>query len=152
RYPIACRFRLRGIAAKTVARASIAARQSVRPTHIPMTRPYSGCQLTWYGITLYGAIDARASPTRLTARRLIRAALRGPHTSSRDIARGRDGALHRTGCKIHSSASKGLSRSAGTPLWSLLWRLRPLLVETLQWTGIGGAQRRHSPEPANLVG
>src|SRR5260370_26521792 len=31
-------------------------------------------------------------------------------------------------------------------------RLRSLFIEILQWTGIGGAQRRHSPEPAKLVG
>src|SRR5258707_10355961 len=31
-------------------------------------------------------------------------------------------------------------------------RLRSLFVETLQWTGIGRSQRRHSPEPANRVG
>jgi hypothetical protein len=88
------------------------------------------CQLTWYGITLYGVIDAGFT-YQTHARRLIRAALRGPHTSCRDIAdRRRGGTLHRTGCKIHSSASRGPSRSAETPLWSLPWMPASILIHS----------------------
>src|SRR5262249_43022425 len=87
------------------------------------------CQLTWYA-SRSTARSTRASPTRLTARRLIRAALQGPHTSSRDTAGRRAGILHRMGCKIRSLASRELSRSAETLLWSLLWTPASILIHS----------------------
>ena len=73
------------------------------------------CQLTWYGITLYGVIDAGFTYQTHGAS-LIRAALRGPHTSSRDTAGRRAGTSHRMGCKIRPLASREPSRSAETLL------------------------------------
>src|SRR6185436_18513007 len=68
--------------------------------------------------------------TRLTARRLIREALRVPHTSSRDIAGRHGGTLHPTVCKIRSSASKETSLSPETPLWSLRWTPASILFHS----------------------
>src|SRR5262249_28364614 len=87
----------------------------------------TNCQLTWYGITLYGAIDAGFGYQTHGAP-LDPRSPPGAHTSSREQTGRRGGSLHLTGCKIHSLASRGLSRSAGTPLEALPWRPASVLV------------------------
>src|SRR5205823_5925101 len=111
------------------------------------------CQLTWYGITLYGVIDAGFTYQTHGAP----LDPRSPPGSAYIVQRYSQGprwSLAPNGLSNSSIGIKGTEPDRRKHLCGLCSgrRLRSLFVETLQWTGIGCSQRRHSPEPAILVG
>ena len=86
------------------------------------------CQLTWYGITLYGVIDAGFTYQTHGAPFDPRSPPGSEYLVQRYSRSSARWDLAPNGLQIHSSASKEPSRSPETPLWSLLWTRASILI------------------------